>query len=57
MQNIQLYDTTVAGLPVRVMQLESLGWAACVYTRAEGRKGNYCFGETQAEVITAELEG
>ena len=60
MNNIQTIDTHVNGIPVRLMQLETLGWAACVYTRAEGRKGEYVFAETQAEAlagITKELEG
>lgn len=60
MWNIQTINTFIGQIPVRAMQLESLGWAACVYTSAEGRKGDYVFGETQAEVIAnlaAELEG
>jgi hypothetical protein len=58
MQNIQTVDVYIAGLRVRTMQLESLGWVACLYPIGRGRIGEYVFGETQAEVIskmTAEL--
>lgn len=60
MTNIQTIDTYIAGLRVRTMQIETLGWAACLYPVGRGRCGEYVFGETQAEVIakmTKELEG
>ena len=51
MFNIQSRDTNVNGWNVRVMQLESLGWAACLYSEGYGRIGEYVFGDTQDEVI------
>jgi hypothetical protein len=51
MFNIQSRDTNVNGWNVRVMQLESLGWAACLYSKGYGRIGEYVFGDTQDEVI------
>lgn len=58
MINVQTIDVYLNGMRVRTMQLETLGWAACLYPVGRGRIGEYVFGETQAEVIekmTAEL--
>lgn len=52
MYNVQTIDTHVNNVPVRAIQLETLGWAACVYVPGWGRSGEYVFGETQAEVIS-----
>ena len=51
MIKVQSYDTDVNGWTVRVMQMESLGWAACLYSEGYGRIGEYVFGDTQDEVI------
>jgi len=51
MIKVQSYDTDVNGWTVRVMQMESLGWAACLYSEGYGRIGEYVFGDTQGEVI------
>lgn len=51
MNNIHNINTFLGDIPVRVMQLESLGWAACVYTSAEGRKGEYVFADTYYDAL------
>lgn len=46
----QIFETYVDGIPYRVIYLEKLGWAACVYTN-EGRKGDYVYADTKQEVL------